>query len=359
MGVRFFAGSIFAVPGNVRPCRRASLAAPWALSLFVSLTAFVVLPFGLAVTGAATPAHAARPAKAAAAQFGKADDVLAWMNGYRREPRPERLADAVKAMGALGLTRDMEQAGIYIGFVAGVLGANPDKADTLIAAMFPLSPHDQVLLIRAIAYSGLIDWKEVLLRYVERMPARKVLIDRFVFGGKPTLETLDIASEDQSAIDLNWGYYFATGAEAPLRRIVSALALMADRNKIDKITIGAMAQWTLAQNAARDAELLSALKQISSDQTGPARPPLIEAIEAAETLELAKIKRNAQAAIDEVRTKGPERVRNYNWWGQAGQTVLALGCVAAGVLGQVEFGIPCVVGGALSTAALKYLTPTE
>jgi hypothetical protein len=36
-----------------------------------------------------------------------------------------------------------------------------------------------------------------------------------------------------------------------------------------------------------------------------------------------------------------------------------LGCVAAGVLGQVEFGIPCVVGGAASTAALKYLAPTE
>lgn len=359
MGVRFVARSIFGVRGHERPCRVAGFGTAWAQLLFGALTAFVVVTIALAASPAVTPAHAARPAKPAAAQFEKADDVLAWMNGYRREPRPERLADAVKAMSALGLTRDMEQAGIYIGFVAGVLGANPDKTDTLIPAMFPLSPHDQVLLIRAIAYSGLIEWKDVLLRYVERMPARKVLIDRFVFGGKPTLETLDIASEDQPAIDLNWGYYFATGAEAPLRRIVGALALMADRNKIDKITIGAMAQWTLAQNAARDAELLAALKQISSDQTGPARPPLNEAIEAAETLELAKIKRNATAAIDEVRTKGPERVRNYNWWSQAGQTVLALGCVAAGALGQVEFGIPCVVGGALSTAALKYLTPTE
>jgi hypothetical protein len=37
--------------------------------------------------------------------------------------------------------------------------------------------------------------------------------------------------------------------------------------------------------------------------------------------------------------------------------VLALGCVAASALGQVQLGIPCVVGGALSNAALKYLTP--
>jgi len=52
-------------------------------------------------------------------------------------------------------------------------------------------------------------------------------------------------------------------------------------------------------------------------------------------------------------------VRNYNWWGQAGQTVLALGCVAAGALGQGQFGIPCVVGGAASTAALKYFGPSS
>ena len=63
--------------------------------------------------------------------------------------------------------------------------------------------------------------------------------------------------------------------------------------------------------------------------------------------------------LDELKAKGPEKVRTYNWWGQAGQTVLALGCVAAGALGQVQVGIPCVVGGALSTAALKYLSPGQ
>ena len=33
--------------------------------------------------------------------------------------------------------------------------------------------------------------------------------------------------------------------------------------------------------------------------------------------------------------------------------------IAAGAMGQVYAGIPCVVGGALSNVALKYLAPAQ
>jgi hypothetical protein len=32
---------------------------------------------------------------------------------------------------------------------------------------------------------------------------------------------------------------------------------------------------------------------------------------------------------------------------------MALGCITAAVTGQVEFGIPCVIGGAATSAALR------
>jgi hypothetical protein len=160
-------------------------------------------------------------------------------------------------------------------------------------------------------------------------------------------------------IDLNWGYYFATGWEAPIRRIVAALEYSVDKDKVDKLTIGAMAKWTLAQNASRDNDLLMMLKKISADSDPKIRKPLTEVIEASETVELSKLRKDALASIEELKSKGSESLRNYNWWGQTGQTVLALGCVAAGVLGQIEFGIPCVVGGAVSTAALKYFQPSQ
>lgn len=306
----------------------------------------------------AGPAFAAKPVKVKPPQpFARSDDLLKWISGYKLKPEPERLPAAVKAMSDFGITRDMDQAGVYIGFTAGVLGSNPETAEKLIAAMFPLAPDDQVLVIKAIAYSGLTDWMDVMKSFVERMPARKVLIEKYLYANKPVLAGLPL-EESSFAIDANWGFYFATGSEAPVKRILTTLAWSGDKDDVEKLTIGATAKWTLAQNAARDSELLGLFKSDVATEPPEIRQPLNEVIDAAETLELGKIKRQALASIEELRAKGPEKVRSYNWWGQAGQTVLALGCVAASALGQVEFGIPCVVGGALSTAALKYLGPT-
>ncbi len=290
--------------------------------------------------------------------FQSQEELLKWIYSYRKNPEPRRVSEAVKAMSAFGVTKDLDQAGVYIGFAAGVLGANRDTAEDLIANMFPLPPEDQVLVVKAIAYSGLPRWRATMTNFVERMPARKVLIDKFLFGNKPTLTELSI-KDDAGVIDLNWGYYFATGWEAPVRRIVAALELSLDKDKVDTLTIGAMAKWTLAQNASRNDDLLTLLKKISTDVDPKIRKPLGEVIDAAETLELSKLRKDALASIDELKSKGSESLRNYNWWGQAGQTVFALGCVAAGFMGQVEAGIPCVVGGAASTAALKYLAPTS
>lgn len=290
--------------------------------------------------------------------FSRAEAVLKWINGYRGAPEPEKLPDAVRAMGEHGLLRELDQAGLHVGFIAGVLSTNPDEAPRLIAQMFPMPPEDQVILIKAIAFSGLPNWKAVLSAFAERMPARQVLIDKYLYGDGKTLFELPL-DEGSFVLDSHWGFYFGSGSEAAVGRIVSALAWMKEGDSVDKLTIAAMAKWTLASNATRDKELLDTLKgQMNVQASEVARIHLREVILAAETFETAKIRRDAVAAIDQLKARGPESARNYAWWGQAGQTVLALGCVAASAMGQVQLGIPCVVGGAVSTAALKYLAPT-
>lgn len=305
-----------------------------------------------------SPALARDKAKRASApEFTKSEHVLKWINDYRQAPDPDRLPDVVKAMGDLGLFRELDSAGVYIGFIAGVLGSNPDRAERLVSRMFPMPPEDQVVLIRAIAYSGLPDWKGLLQKFVERMPARMVLIRKYLYGDGKTLA--ELPTDDGYVIDALWGYYFATGSAEPIRRIVATLAWSTDKNSVEKLTIGSMAKWTLATNATRDKDLRDILADEMNTQPAEVRRPLREVIEAAETFETGKIRKDAVAAIDELKMKGPENARNYAWWGQVGQTALALGCVGAAVAGQVALGIPCVVGGAVSSAALKYLAPAQ
>jgi hypothetical protein len=160
-------------------------------------------------------------------------------------------------------------------------------------------------------------------------------------------------------IDIHWGVYFATGEPEPIERIVTLLPWAKDRDDIDRLTAGGMAKFTLAANASRDVETLRLLKGMSHDQPKKVRRVLEDVIEAAETADAGRIRKDALEVVSELRLKGPGSKREVAWWGKVGQTALSLGCLGAAVTGQVEFGIPCVLGGALSGAALNYLVSPE
>src|SRR5262249_5976726 len=155
-------------------------------------------------------------------------------------------------------------------------------------------------------------------------------------------------------LDTLWGYYFATSAQRPIARIVAMLPMSMDNDSVEKLTIGSMSKYTLASNASRDPALLAMLKHMRERQPKPVATILGEVIDAAETAELARLRKDALASIDELKRKGPGYRRNVSLWGQIGTGALALGCIAAAATGHIELGLPCVVGGAASSAALSY-----
>jgi hypothetical protein len=315
----------------------------------------MALLFALTLLGIA-PCEAAAPKKQR--DFASTDQILRWINGYRAHPQPDKVPELVKAASALGLFRDMETAGVYVGFMAGVIEANPKRAEALIAKMFPMPPEDQVAIVRAVAYSNHPQWKELLAKFAERMPARQVLIDRFISGKQPLLKQMPL-DKGAAPLDMLWGQYFATGSYEPVLRMVSILEWSKDANNVDRLTVGSMAKLTLATNASRDKALLDMLKASMTHENKETRKVLTEVIDAAETFEFGRVRRDAMASIDQLKVKGPASVRNTQWWGQAGQTALALGCIVAGAMGHIEVGLPCIVGGAASTAALKYMVPQQ
>jgi hypothetical protein len=115
-----------------------------------------------------------------------------------------------------------------------------------------------------------------------------------------------------------------------------------------------MAKYTLASKAARDTALLAMLKAASKNQPKDTAKVLAEVIEAAETMETTRLRKDALASIEELKRKGPGYKRDVSTWGKIGTGALALGCIAAAATGQVYMGLPCVIGGAASSAALNY-----
>jgi hypothetical protein len=324
------------------------------------------------------PASASLPASS---DFASLDEVNRWMANYRAKPQPDRLPAAVRALSRFGALKETEGAGVYVGFIAGVIGANPDKAEDLIARMLAITAADQWAIVRAIAYSGHPDWKLWLSKFAERMPSRKVMVDKYLEGGLPKLEnvplekraptlwdklrsglggeserpTLEVTFEKSpELLDTLWGYYFGSGSYRPIARIITLLRWANDHDSVDKLTIGSMAKYTLASNASRDSELLAMLKRAQKIENGKTASVLGEVIEAAETMETALLRKQALAAIEELKRKGPGYKRDISTWGQIGQGALALGCIVAATTGHVEFGLPCVIGGAATSAALSF-----
>ncbi len=315
------------------------------------------------------------------------DAGLKWMKDYQENPAPQEVPGLIKRLSGQGAFDQPEQAGVYVGFLAGVLRENPDQAVALAADCLPLPFKDQWLVVRAIAYSGLENWKRVMIDFAPHLPERKHLMRYYISGQLPTLDDIPFAPKEASAIerlreafrwrrdsseakaapaeityathpeliDVQWGLYFATGEDRPIAWITALLPWSEERDSLEKLTVGGMAKFTLAVNASRDPALLAVLRRIRPRQRDAVRPILGEVIITAETADTARLQSDVTSAIDQLRQKGPGSQRAAAWWAEMGQVALSLGCVGASVAGQVQLGVPCVVGGALSSAALRYL----
>jgi hypothetical protein len=353
------------------------IAGDWARALRRG-TAVLVALLAFAVVLAAPAIAVPRPSAA----LNSTDAILKWINAYRAKPEPEALPVLVRALSERQAFKDAETSGAYVGFIAGVLGANPDRAAALIAKMLPIAAADHWVLVRAIAYSGLPNWKELLATFVDRMPTRRAMIDKYLDGKLPTLEQIDyqpgkpgmldkikrvlkIGNDRKKAvaiapspelIDVLWGSYLATGSDLPITRIIKLLPLAKDKESVDNLTTGSAAKFTLAGNAVRDLRLLAILKREVKNQPEAVVAILNEVIETAETVDTARMRKESLAAIDELKQKGPDSKRELTGWGQVGQGALAMGCVVAAAAGQIELGIPCVVGGAAYSAGIQYIS---
>lgn len=290
-------------------------------------------------------------------EFANADAMLAWLDRYRLEPAPKRLPEVVSHMVRLGVLRDPEKSGLFVGFIAGVLGDNPASAQKMILKMFPMPPEDQGALVMALVYSGLPDWKGIATRnLVERMPARQVLLRKHLYEKHvPLLEVkLDSGAE---VLDTLWGHYLATGRMDGVLRMLSALPWSKDKKDVMKLTVGGVAKWTLASNASRDKGLLDELRRALPSQPKDVQEPLREVIKSAESFETHKIRKEMVDAIEELKRKGPQPDGTWAKVANIGSVAIAVGCVAASVTGHIELGVPCVITGAMTSGAAKLLSP--
>lgn len=303
-------------------------------------------------------------------EFGSAKGLLDWISNYRDNPQYWKVPAAVHGMRDHGLFTDEEQRWFCIGFIAGVLGTNPNDGPGLIPKMFPMPAKEQEVIIRAIAYSGRPDWQDLLTKNAAKMPLRKPLIDDFLNGRRPTLQKLELDLGGPPEVYALWGYYVATGQHEPVIRIMQALKWSkgakeqgffgklasgwgADANNLEKVTTGGTAKWTLASYAERDRELIGLYRAEVPNQPEEIAKPLNDVIKAADLFEAEKIRKEQYGAIEDAQREQLTATAGPSKGFTAGSIAIATGCMAASALGQAYIAVPCVIGGALYSGAGK------
>jgi len=214
------------------------------------------------------------------------------------------------------------------------------------------------------------------------MPMRRAMIDKYLDGALPTLDQIDYESRkpgmmdkvkvvlqltdgrekplmlepSPELIDVLWGAYLATGTYTAIGRIIKLLPLANDKDNVDNLTAGSAAKFTLASNAVRDLNLLNMLKWAAKRQPKDVAVVLNDVIETADTVDTTRMRKESLAAIDELKQKGPNSKREMSGLSQIGAGALSMGCVVAAATGQIELGLPCVIGGAAYSAGTQYMS---
>src|ERR1700744_59130 len=200
--------------------------------------------------------------------------VQQWIYNYRAKPDYAHVPAAVRVLFHAQTFKEPENSGIYLGFIAGAIGSNPTKAEQLVDSFFPVPPEDEWVIVRAIAFSGLPDWRNLLRHVAPRMPGRQVMIDDYLSSKLPTLANIPLEdsqpgmfdkmrvafthnpfakdekkvnmrvtfANSQDLLDTLWGYYFATGSRLPIERIISMLPWSKSRDTVAKLTIRSQAR---------------------------------------------------------------------------------------------------------------------
>ena len=113
------------------------------------------------------------------------------------------------------------------------------------------------------------------------MPKHKEMIDNLLANGRPSLLELPV-EQGPWVLDALWGYFMATGDDAPVVRIISALPWVNVRGDVSRLLVGGAARWSLISNAIQHKPVMTVCRKELASQPNEVTDVLREVIAEAE-----------------------------------------------------------------------------
>lgn len=215
------------------------------------------------------------------AAFADVAAVETWMAHYHLTPEPARLIQAIDMLVALGALDQEARLQPAAAFLAALMAEDDGLAAVLSERIAEAPPAKQRLLARAIALSGLPQWRRLLTLLKRQVPARALEIETLL-AGPDTRATLSLAFDEAGVVlDMVVAHFMATGSEAAALRLVTALAGSLDDSDPIAARTGHKAKAALVLHAASDPRLLDVARREAAQQGEPLAGLLREVVAAA------------------------------------------------------------------------------
>lgn len=165
-----------------------------------------MLVFAIAALGAVPKPGLSQEGSAGAAERD-------WLESYYEEPTPERFVGQMKEWAADGtLDNDLVKPAL-IAFASQVIRQNRDRLQEWYGALAGLTPQQRQVLHTAMLFSRTTEADAILRQaYGGAYDAQK----------RETRKILEMPLDRRDTVDMLWGFFYATGSEGAIRRLVVA-----------------------------------------------------------------------------------------------------------------------------------------
>ena len=134
-----------------------------------------------------------------------------WLENYYIEPDPEGFVRQMKEWAAEGLLDDEMIKPILIAFTSQLIRQNRGELDGWYKALAGLTPDQMQVLHTAMLFSRTKEADQIMSR---------LFGNTYIQQKRETQKILDMPLDKKSTTDMLWGFYFATGSEEAIRRLI-------------------------------------------------------------------------------------------------------------------------------------------
>ncbi len=139
------------------------------------------------------------------------DEKADWLEGYYLNPTPEKFVDQMKGWAADGTLQKQIAHPALIGFISQLMRQNRDKILVWAKELSSLDPKDLVVFNTALIFSRTSEADDLI---------KQALGEKYQEFEEPP-KILELGLNEPPTMDMLWGYFYATGSENAIRRIIN------------------------------------------------------------------------------------------------------------------------------------------